>query len=161
MYRSIIALAFLAAAAIPTAAVADDVVMFPHEAGVDYWSQQELIILSARQAMKDGRHAEAAELLNGISLTHMPYFNQLAGVANAKAGNLPEAERYLERALARNARDSVAAVTLGQVRLQLGKRAEAEELLRGLEKRQARCASACERADEIDRATEVLARALG
>lgn len=111
--------------------------------------------------MMEGRHAEAAELLDSISLTHVPGANQLAGIANARAGNLPEAERYLERALRHDARDNLAMVTLGLVRLQLGKRAEAEELLRTLERRQKRCASACERAVEIDRATEVLARALG
>lgn len=124
-------------------------------------SRQERTVLAAREALRDGRYAEAADMLDGMSLTHMPGANQIAGLANAGAGRLPEAEQYLERALVRDARDSVATATLGLVRLQLGKRTEAEELLRTLQKRQQRCATACERAAEIDRATEVLARALG
>jgi Flp pilus assembly protein TadD len=162
MLRSITSLTILAATALQAApAAADHIVMFPNEAGVHYWSQQDQIVWSARKAMTEGRYVEAAEMLNGISLTHMPDINRLAGIANAKAGNLPEAETYLELALVRDARDSVAAVTLGLVRLQLGKRAEAEELMRSLQKRQQRCGSRCERAAEIDKATEVLARALG
>lgn len=164
MFRPIVAFAFLATAAVSAApavaqaAVDSDNWFVP---GPYYPSPQELVVRSARQAMREGRDAEAAEMLNGIGLTHMHDFNRLAGIANAKAGNLPEAEKYLDRVLVRDARDSVATVTLGLVRLQLGKREEAEELLRALEKRQQRCASRCERADEIDRATEVLARALG
>jgi Flp pilus assembly protein TadD len=162
MFRSIAALAFVAAAAFPTAAAATDaLVEFLDAYRMNYTSPQERIVWSARKAMDEGRYSEAARMLNGISLTHMPDANRLAGVANAQTGNLPEAELYLERALVRDARDSVATATLGLVRLQLGKRAEAEELLRALQKRQQRCASACQRADEIDRATMLLARALG
>jgi tetratricopeptide (TPR) repeat protein len=119
------------------------------------------VALAARQAITEGRDADAATMLNGISLNNMPGAFQLAGVANARAGNLPEAEHYLERALQYDQRDHVAALTLGLVRLQLGKRAEAEALLRTLEKQQKRCAPACERAAQIDNATRLLARALG
>jgi Flp pilus assembly protein TadD len=118
------------------------------------------IALAAREALLDGRYSEAAAMLNGISLAHMPGALQLAGIANARAGNLPEAERHLERAVQLDARDTMATVYLGLVRLQLGKRAEAEELLDTLEKQQKRCASACKRAAEIDKATGLLARAL-
>jgi tetratricopeptide (TPR) repeat protein len=131
-----------------------------------FWSPAERspemrIAMAAREAMLRGRYAEAAGMLNSISLKRLPGANQLAGIANAKAGNLPEAERYLERAMRIDARDTLAMATLGLVRVQIGKRTEAEALLRTLETRQQRCASACERAVEIDRATQVLARALG
>lgn len=120
-----------------------------------------VLFVQADTAFREGRYADAARILDGIGITFDAATNRLAALSHAGAGNLVAAERYFARALEADPRDARAQGGLGLVQLKLGKRAEAAALLRTLVTRQKRCASACERADEIDRATEVLARALG
>lgn len=123
---------------------------------------QRRLYWQAVQAMEEARYTDAARMFDRLNELPLAFgLFQPAGVAHLRAGNLRNAEVSFGRALRVDPRSAEAQLGLGLVYVQQGRRAEAEELLRTLEKRQKRCASACERADEIDRATEVLARALG
>jgi tetratricopeptide (TPR) repeat protein len=125
-----------------------------------FWDNYRLYA-KAVQAVEEGRHADAAHLYDCLNRLPDARLYHPAAIAHLRAGNLPAAEVNFRNELFFDPRSARAQMGLGVVYVQQGRRTEAEELLRTLEKRQKRCASACERAAEIDRATEVLARALG
>jgi tetratricopeptide (TPR) repeat protein len=115
----------------------------------------------AVQSAEDERFADAARLfdcLNRIPDTRLFY---TAAIAHLRAGNLQAAEANFRNELSLRPRSARAQLGLGFVYVQQGRRHEAEKMLRTLEQRQKRCGSRCARAAEIERATEVLARALG
>jgi Flp pilus assembly protein TadD len=123
------------------------------------WNQRRLY-LQAVQAMELGHYADAARMFDRLNLLPDARLYHPAAIAHLRAGNLAGAEVNFLNALLFDPRSARAQMGLGVVYVQQGKRPDAEELLRTLQKRQRRCASACERADEINHAVKVLSTAL-
>jgi hypothetical protein len=118
------------------------------------------VLKGAALALEERRYAEATQMLEGLDGTTLAG-TRMAGIAHAGLGDLEAAEARFRWVVRMNPRDFGSQAALGVVHLRMGKRSDAEAALRTLKRRQEICASACERADAIDKATEALTRALG
>jgi Tfp pilus assembly protein PilF len=117
---------------------------------------QTVLVRYAAEALSEKRYADAARILNGVRLWG-PY-HRMAGVAHAGAGNLRLAEDAFRNALFWNSGDARAQAALGVVLVKQGKHEEAERVFAAVSRRQANCASVCERAETINNAADVLER---
>jgi tetratricopeptide (TPR) repeat protein len=156
---ALISTASVAVASAPNMAKVPSVCETGWPSDASLWGNYRLYA-RAVQAMEEERFSNAARLYDCLNRLPDARLYYTAEIAHLRAGNLPAAEANFRNKLDMDPRSARSQLGLGYVYVQQGRRAEAEELLRTLQERQKRCASACERADEIDRATEVLTRAL-
>jgi Tfp pilus assembly protein PilF len=148
---------FISAAALVVAAFGLSAPSFAEVVdGIASEATSAALVRRATEALAEERYADAARILNGTSLWG-PY-HRLAGVAYAGTGNLRLAEESFRSALVWDSRDAKAQAALGILLLEQGKRAEAERVFAIVSRRHANCASACQHAETIDNAADVLER---
>jgi tetratricopeptide (TPR) repeat protein len=90
-----------------------------------------------------------------------PNTNYLAGLAASGLGDLKAARRFYERASHRDRELVGAHRELGLTYLKMGERAKAQGELDGLNAMKAKCAGACAKSADIDKAIEAVSAALG